>query len=97
FHVTGVQTCALPISRAYSSASAMAMNDERAEAAFAWGERAFQLIDETGDRETYVYQLNNTATMGLLLGRPESGVELLRSIALAEIGRASCRERVQRW
>ena len=60
------------------------MNLENAEPAFAWSARAFELIDEDADRETFVYQLNNRGTMMLLLGRPEGRDELEHSIALAK-------------
>jgi DNA-binding CsgD family transcriptional regulator len=69
--------------RAYATASSLAMNLEKAGAAFAWGERALALLDEKRDREMLVYQLNNSGTMGLLLGRPEGLGQVERSIALA--------------
>jgi DNA-binding CsgD family transcriptional regulator len=71
------------LASAYAAASSLAMNVEKAEDAFAWGRRALELIDETRQKETLVYQLNNTGTMALLLGRPEGRIELERSIALA--------------
>ncbi|HET8607522.1 MAG TPA: AAA family ATPase [Gaiellaceae bacterium] len=71
------------LARAYAAASSLAMNLEQAEPAFAWGERALALIDETEMAETFVYQLNNMGTMALLLGRPEGWALLERSIALA--------------
>ena len=72
------------LARAYAGASSLAMNLEKAEPAFAWSARAFELIDEDADRETFVYQLNNRGTMMLLLGRPEGRDELEHSIALAK-------------
>jgi DNA-binding CsgD family transcriptional regulator len=71
------------LARAYAGASSTAMNLEKAEPAFAWGKRALQLIDEERELETLVFQLNNTGTMSLLLGRPEGRDDLERSIALA--------------
>ena len=83
------------LARAFAAASSLAMNVEKAEEAFDWGGRALELVDEDRDVKTLVYQLNNTGTMELLLGRKE-GLELLeRSIALAanagledQVGRA---------
>jgi DNA-binding CsgD family transcriptional regulator len=71
------------LARAYAGASSLAMNLEKAEAAFAWGRRAFELVDRERDTETVVYQLNNSGTMALLLGRPDGRDELERSITLA--------------
>jgi DNA-binding CsgD family transcriptional regulator len=70
------------LAKAYATASGIAMNLEKADDAFAWGRRAFELIDED-DAETLAFQLNNTGTMALLLGRPDGRAELDRSIALA--------------
>jgi DNA-binding CsgD family transcriptional regulator len=67
----------------YAAASSFAANLEQAEPAFAWGARAFELIDETRDRELLIYQLNNAGLMELLLGRQEGRIQLERSIALA--------------
>ena len=72
------------LARAYAAASSVAMNSERAEAAFDWGERALALIHEERDRETLVYQLNNRGTMALLLGRSSGLADIERSIVLAE-------------
>jgi DNA-binding CsgD family transcriptional regulator len=68
---------------AYASASALAMNEERTEAALALGERALELTDEA-DTQTLVYQLNNSGTATLLQGRAEGLAQLERSIALAD-------------
>jgi DNA-binding CsgD family transcriptional regulator len=71
------------------------MNVEKAEEAFEFGRRALELVDEDRDVKTLVYQLNNTGTMELLLGRAEGVEHLERSIALAadagledQVGRA---------
>ena len=72
------------LARAYAGASSFAMNIERADAAFDWGARALQLLDEDEDAETLVYQLNTSGTMALLLGRRQGWVELEPSIAIAE-------------
>lgn len=72
------------LARAYALASSLAMNVENADAAFAWGERTFELIDEERDVEILVAQLNNSGTMAMLLGRPEGRELLERSIALAD-------------
>jgi DNA-binding CsgD family transcriptional regulator/tetratricopeptide (TPR) repeat protein len=72
------------LARAYAGASSLAMNMEKQQAAFAWSERAFELIDADRDPETFAYQLNNVGTMKLLLGRPEGRDDLERSIAIAE-------------
>jgi DNA-binding CsgD family transcriptional regulator len=71
------------LARAYAVASSIAVNLEKADDAFAWGERALGLIDEAREVETFTYQLNNTGTMALLLGRREGRVTLERSIAVA--------------
>jgi DNA-binding CsgD family transcriptional regulator len=71
------------LAQVYAGASALAVNHENADAAFAWGERASALIDPSGDPQTLAYQLNNTGTMRLLLGRPEGRRDLERSIAVA--------------
>jgi DNA-binding CsgD family transcriptional regulator len=71
------------LARAYASASSLAMNLEQADAAFAWGGRALELVDEQAQPATFVYQLNNTGTMALLLGRPEGLADLERSIEIA--------------
>jgi len=71
------------LARAYAGASSLAMNLEKADDAFAWGERALALIDPVRDPQTFAYQLNNTGTMALLLGRPEGRDEIERSIAVA--------------
>jgi DNA-binding CsgD family transcriptional regulator/tetratricopeptide (TPR) repeat protein len=71
------------LARAYAAASSMAMNAEQAEPAFAWSERALELIERLGATDTLVFQLNNVGTMGMLLGRPEGLAQLERSIALA--------------
>lgn len=71
------------LAKVYATASSIAMNLEKADDAFAWGERASALIDEERDVETLAYQLNNHGTMALLLGRPDGREPLERSIALA--------------
>jgi DNA-binding CsgD family transcriptional regulator len=71
------------LAQVYAGASSLAMNLEKAEDAFAWGERALALIDPADDPQTFAYQLNNTGTMALLLGRPEGRDRLERSIAVA--------------
>jgi len=71
------------LATAYATASSIAVNLEDADDGFAWGEQAFALIDEERDTETLVYQLNNSGTMALLLGRPDGRATLERSIALA--------------
>jgi DNA-binding CsgD family transcriptional regulator len=71
------------LAHVYAVASSIATNLEKADDAFAWGERALGLIDEARDVETFAYQLNNSGTMALLLGRREGRVTLERSIAVA--------------
>jgi hypothetical protein len=71
------------LAQVYAGASSVAMNLEKADDVFAFGERALALIDEARDVETFAYQLNNTGTMTLLLGRPEGQAALERSIAIA--------------
>ena len=71
------------LAKVYAGASSLALNLEKADDAFAWGERAFALIDPSGDPETFAYQLNNTGTMRLLLGRPDGRDELERGLAIA--------------
>ena len=71
------------LARVYAGASSIAMNLEKADDAFAWGDRALALIDEAHDVETFARQLNNTGTMALLLGRREGRDALERSIAVA--------------
>jgi DNA-binding CsgD family transcriptional regulator len=71
------------LAQAYAIASSTAMNLEKADEAFAWGERAFELIDAERDVETFAYQLNNAGTMALLAGRPDGRAALERSIAVA--------------
>ena len=63
-----------------------AMNLEQAEAAFAWGERAFELPTTGGHRDPDLAAQQHRA-MALLLGRPEGRADLERSIALAEQAR----------
>ena len=83
------------LAKVYAGASSLALNLENADDAFAWGERALALIDLSDDPHTFAYQLNNTGTMRLLLGRPEGRHDLERAIAIAaaarlhdEVGRA---------
>jgi DNA-binding CsgD family transcriptional regulator len=84
------------LATAYAAASALAMNVEDADAAFAWAGRALELVDRgLGGTATRVNVLNNTGTMALLLGRAEGRTDLERSIALAseanlapDVGRA---------
>jgi len=71
------------LARAYSAASSFAMNEEKVEAALAWGERALELIDEA-DTEALVYQLNTSGSAELLQARPEGRDRVERSIELAE-------------
>jgi DNA-binding CsgD family transcriptional regulator/tetratricopeptide (TPR) repeat protein len=71
------------LARAYASAASMEMNFENAASAFSWGERATALSSESGDLETFVYQLNTRGTMTSLLGHPEGRDDIERSIALA--------------
>ena len=82
------------LAHAYSSASSLAMNLEKAEPAFAWAERVEELSYLLEPR-TAIAQLNDVGTMKLLLGRREGIADLERSIELAaeagmhaEIGRA---------
>jgi DNA-binding CsgD family transcriptional regulator len=70
------------LAHVYAGASSLAMNLEKAGAAFAWGGRALELVEDD-DAATIAYQLNNTGTMALLLGRPDGLAELERSIVLA--------------
>jgi DNA-binding CsgD family transcriptional regulator len=72
------------LARAYAGASSLAMNQEKADLAFAWGARALELIDPDNDVETLVYQLNNIGTMKLLLGQRDGLANMERSIALAD-------------
>jgi DNA-binding CsgD family transcriptional regulator/tetratricopeptide (TPR) repeat protein len=83
------------LARVYAGASSLALNLEKADDSFAWGDRAFALIDPSGDPQTFAYQLNNRGTMRLLLGRPEGFRDLERCIAIAaaaglhdEVGRS---------
>ncbi len=71
------------LARAYSTASGFAMNAEKVEPALAWGERAMALLEQFPDRQTLVFQLNNSGTIALLAGRSEGRDQLERSIALA--------------
>ena len=71
------------LAHAYASASSMEMNFENAATALSWGERAMALSTESGDLETFVYQLNTTGTMTSLMGQPEGRDDIERSIALA--------------
>src|SRR5262249_14828340 len=66
----------------YAGASSPAMTLEKAEARFAWGRCALELAEED-DAATLAYQLNNSGTMALLLGRPEGLADLERSIVVA--------------
>jgi len=72
------------LAHAYAVASAVGMNAELDEPTFTWGARALELIDPERDVETFVYQLNNLATMSLLRGGRDARADLERSIALAE-------------
>jgi DNA-binding CsgD family transcriptional regulator len=72
------------LAHAYATASAMAMNLERVDAAREWGERAMELIEKAGEPEPLVYQLNNVGTVELLLGRRDGLRQLDRSMELAE-------------
>jgi DNA-binding CsgD family transcriptional regulator len=72
------------LARAFAGASSLAMNMEKQQPAFAWSERAFELIDAARDPQTFAYQLNNVGTMKLLLGRREGRDDLERSIAIAD-------------
>jgi DNA-binding CsgD family transcriptional regulator/tetratricopeptide (TPR) repeat protein len=71
------------LARVYAGASSLALNLEKAEDVFAWGDRAFALIDPVSDPQTFAYQLNNRGTMRLLLGRPEGRHDVERCIAIA--------------
>jgi DNA-binding CsgD family transcriptional regulator len=71
------------LARACATASSMAMNGDATRQALAWGERALALLDDGPPDETLVYQLNNSGTANLLLGRSEGLAQLERSIALA--------------
>lgn len=71
------------LAKVYAGASSLALNLEKADDAFAWGDRAFALIDPSGDPQTFAYQLNNRGTMRLLLGRPEGRHDVERCIAVA--------------
>src|SRR5690606_39436376 len=92
FHVTGVQTCALPISR---EAAAIAARIQQTEAEIAGHEAQSRLIGRAqallrtrlAARQQPVVRL--TAALQRLSRRPPV-LALLRP----EIGRAACRERV---
>jgi DNA-binding CsgD family transcriptional regulator len=70
------------LARAYEQASSVAMNNERAEPAFAAAARLSELAEHMEPR-TAVAHLNNVGTMKLLLGDGEGRADLERSIELA--------------
>src|SRR5256886_5783374 len=85
--VTGVQTCALPISRPWRSTSYDDMDDPPSAQALEHGQQA-------GKRVT-LQLAPGDQLVGDLADRPRRRrVDERQEAALDEIGRASCRERV---
>ncbi|MEA2283653.1 MAG: hypothetical protein QOK21_4260 [Solirubrobacteraceae bacterium] len=72
------------LARAYAGGLSLAMNLEKAEEAFAWGERALALLDSEQDPAALASVLIDIGTMQLLLGRPNGRATLERSIAMAD-------------
>src|SRR5690606_40598459 len=88
FHVTGVQTCALPICTGGSGDAA-----KGSAAALSLAGALLILALKFG---AYLV----TGSVGLLSDAAESLVNLVAAVVLTvalEIGRASCRERVEDW
>src|SRR5205823_6981757 len=84
--VTGVQTCALPISKASRDAGGDLVADEAAEIRRAGGQRLGERARHT------LVQVLNEGRIAEALG---SGKRRLSSERPKKIGRASCRERVE--
>src|SRR5690606_40002861 len=88
FHVTGVQTCALPIFLVGNPAIAVGLVTLRPNV---WYEGRVALLDELYVEPTRRRQGSGSALIGLMLETcRRRGVDL---VEIHEIGRASCRER----
>ena len=68
---------------AYSNRAQLAMLAAQTADAVAWGQRAIELADRFGDRETLAHALNNVGTAQLLSGVEEGRAALERSLCLA--------------
>jgi DNA-binding CsgD family transcriptional regulator len=72
------------LAMAYSHVSQICMNAEDGTEAIAWGKRAIELAERLNDLEILIHALNNIGTMELLLGAPDGGEKLERSLELAK-------------
>src|SRR5699024_11286043 len=88
-NVTGVQTCALPISSPARAASTCDRNPLHADADVIWGT----------DRTYSLRELGTVHTPRQLPRKPERSSGLGRNVTMfdtaRQIGRAACRERVE--
>src|SRR5206468_6594155 len=92
--VTGVQTCALPISAAITfGLRARAQTAEKK-----LGVAIVGLGNYAGGQIAPALQLTqHCRLMGVVTGSPAKGQQWARQFGFPEIGRASCRERVGIW
>jgi DNA-binding CsgD family transcriptional regulator/tetratricopeptide (TPR) repeat protein len=68
---------------AYSNSAQLAMLGAKTAEAVAWGERAIDLAEHLGDRETLAHALNNVGTAQLLNGDGGGQAALERSLAVS--------------
>src|SRR5690606_39526887 len=83
FHVTGVQTCALPISGDFNTRVLLAINGNRVNDV---------VYDSAGLGRTFPIDLDLIERIEFI---PGPGGAVYGQNAMFEIGRASCRERVE--
>src|SRR5207248_8877126 len=83
--VTGVQTCALPISDRLAAVQR-----------FEHRELARPLLEDARDPEQVLRALGGRDLRPAVVERPPRGVDC-SGYVLGQIGRASCRERVEVW
>ncbi len=71
------------LAMAYSSRAQLAMLAAQTDEAVAWGERAIDLAERLGDRETVAHALNNVGTAQLLSGAEQGRAALERSLEVS--------------
>src|SRR5690606_40416516 len=95
FHVTGVQTCALPISPALRLARLLLANLTLVDQRGATSASSF-MVDMNRLFERFVTERLRRALQGRLEVRDQTRAHLGVGNRVLKIGRASCRERVGR-
>jgi DNA-binding CsgD family transcriptional regulator/tetratricopeptide (TPR) repeat protein len=71
------------LAMAYSNRAQLAMLAAQTDDAVMWGERAIDLAERVGDRETLAHALNNVGTAYLLSGAEEGHAALERSLEVS--------------